>query len=360
MKKRQLCILMVAPTIGKQGGGGIATYVESLIIALPKNIIVKRIVTVKEAGLFNKLFTLLFSIIQIILLAIKNKKFTLAHVHTSSYNSFKRKSIIIKLLKFFNIPVILHLHAPDFHEYYNKSSLSKQQKIRNTFMSVDKTIVLSESWKKWYQSHIDVNIPPVVVYNGVDDFLTNNSPISQKKDVVLFLGTLGQRKGSYDLIKAFKLVVDSNKYAKLILAGGGEIEECKSLAKKLNIEGSVIFKGWINYSEKKELLNSSKIFVLPSYNEGFPLSILEAMSVGIPVISTNIGGIPEQIVNNESGYIIEAGDINVLAEKINFLLINENSLIKLGKNSRLEYINRFKLENIVKQIEAIYKMIGYV
>lgn len=344
---------MIAPTMGKDAGGGIAGYVDSLTGKFSSDFNVKRIVTMKKKYSFvDKVYRLVSALIQtIFILFSSNKK--VAHIHTSARNSFLRKSIFVRLMKLFNVPVILHLHSPDFHVYFEQLSDKKKGAIREIFRMADRVIVLSNSWKEWYIDTIDKH-EPLVFYNGVEDHLAVDDQISKRKNQILFLGRLGERKGTYDLIKAFKIVLEKHSDANLLLAGFGDLEGCEELAKSLKIDNSVEILGWIDYEKKKELLNSSKIYTLPSYNEGFPVSILEAMSARLPVISTRVGGIPEEIEDKETGFLIEAGDIAALSLTINRILDDEILCDQIGENARKRYLEQFALDKIVKELEGLY------
>ena len=126
---------------------------------------------------------------------------------------------------------------------------------------------------------------------------------------LLFLGLLGKNKGIYDLLECIRdHKVEFQGKLKLYIGGNGEIEHVKQLIKEYGIADIVIFEGWVSGDKKIELLNKSDAYILPSYKEGLPISILEAMSYGMPIISTPVGGIPEIVSNGENGYLVEPGN----------------------------------------------------
>lgn len=351
--KKKINIIMITPELSKDGGGGIAIYTQILAKELSSDFEVKRVVTLKERGIVNRVTVLLFSIVKVFyLLTTKNRK--VAHIHTAHDYSFLRKSIFVRLCKLFKTPVILHMHSPSFDLSFKNKSQKRQESIRKIFKLADKVIVLSEKEKKWYLNNIEKR-PPLVIYNGMNDLLTSNDKVSQRKNSILFLGELGHRKGTYDLIKAFKKVLENHHDTKLILAGDGEVDECKKLVNSLGLDNSVEFLGWVGLKRKRELLNSSKIFVLPSHQESFPLTILEAMSTRLPIISTFVGGIPEEIENNVSGLLINAGDIEALTTNILKLLDDSSLCDTIGQSGRERYLKYFRLNKITEDIENIYR-----
>ena len=111
----------------------------------------------------------------------------------------------------------------------------------------------------------------------------------------------------------------------MYIGGNGEIQRLKELINKHNIEDIVEFLGWISSMEKAIILNSTDVYILPSYNEGLPISILESMSYGKAIISTNVGGIPEIVRNKENGLLINPGELKQMEQAIDFFLENPDT-----------------------------------
>jgi glycosyltransferase involved in cell wall biosynthesis len=348
-------ILMLAPESTKEGGGGIAVYADMLTEELSNKYEICRVSTMKYSNFIDKVYRLMKGLVIIFILSLKKDKL-IAHINTAHNRSFIRKAIFCKFCKLLKIPVVLHLHSSEFHIYFENSTVKNQERIRDVFKNAEKVIVLSNSWKEWYIKNIEQR-EPTVIYNGMYDLSNSSDNVSSRDNNILFLGRLGDRKGTYDLIKAFKLVLDRKSDVKLILAGDGEIDECKNLAISLGIEHKIDFPGWIGANEKKILLNNCKIFVLPSYNEGFPLSILEAMSNRLPIISTNIGGIPEELDDTISGYLINPGDVEMLAVHILKILDDKDLCNSIGLQARKKFEDNFTIEKIIQDIELTYSEI---
>lgn len=129
------------------------------------------------------------------------------------------------------------------------------------------------------------------------------------------IGRLGQRKGTYDLIDAIDIARKSVPNIKCYLAGDGDIEKVKDLVKTRKLEKNIEVVGWADFDKKLELLSSVSTVVLPSYNEGLPMSILEGMACGKAIVSTTVGAIPE-VINKENGILVEAGDVKALSEAL--------------------------------------------
>lgn len=144
--------------------------------------------------------------------------------------------------------------------------------------------------------------------------------------------------------------------AKLVLIGDGpERSECERLARELKLENDVIFLG--KQDGLGEILSTADIFLLPSQSESFGLSALEAMSCGKPVISSSVGGIPELVVHNETGYIAEIGDVDRMAKYAIDLIKNEKKYRKFSENSRIRAVETFESSMIVPQYIKYYEKV---
>ncbi|WP_076418115.1 glycosyltransferase family 4 protein [Colwellia sp. UCD-KL20] len=277
----------------------------------------------------------------------------LFHIHMAMKGSFFRKMILVKLIKLFKGKVILHLHGSEFEVFYDGRGKFIQSLIRSTFLKVDVVIVLSKSWKKFIL-RVSESINVVVVPNFVKPIPKVESTTSNEGVVFIFLGALGKRKGIYDLLPAFKQHISKHPTSKLIVCGDGELDKVKALAKELDIQNSLEFPGWVNGAEKTALLNASDVVVLPSYNEGLPMVILEAMSLGKCVISTYVGGIPEAIKTNENGLLIEAGNIPELEAALSFSCLEEERT-RLGLAGLSSFEQLYSPNIIVPEIKNIYE-----
>ncbi|MEM0449107.1 MAG: glycosyltransferase family 4 protein [Methanomassiliicoccales archaeon] len=201
-----------------------------------------------------------------------------------------------------------------------------------------------------------------VIYNGIDinafnpgnkdvSFLKNMNPnIKTNMPIITFISRVVGKKGILTLLEAIKII---EKYydVQFIIAGPGD----QNIIKKL--PNSCLYLGYLTTEEKKKLLASSDIFVLPSYYENFPFAILEAMSSGTAIVTTNVGGIPEMITNDQEGILINPGDSKMLAETLISLIENDNKRKKLGEAARKKAIQEFNWNITAKKTELLYESI---
>ena len=114
-----------------------------------------------------------------------------------------------------------------------------------------------------------------------------------------------------------------------------------------------MYLGWVSGAEKIDVFNIADIFVLPSYNEGLPISILEAMSYGLPILSTTVGGIPEIVENGVNGFLVEPGDKNALLEFLEVLVLNKTKRLEMGEKSRLVVADHLP-NSVESQLKNLY------
>jgi len=158
----------------------------------------------------------------------------------------------------------------------------------------------------------------------------------EKSKNVLYMGMLVQHKGVHYLIKSFPLILKNHPDANLIILGDGkEKKSLKKMCEILNIQKKVKFYGRVPHHNIKEFISESNVIVVPSlWNENSPMVVYEASSVGRPVVGSKRGGIPELVKDGETGYIVNPGDIEMIAEKVSYILSNPSLGDKLGKNGR--------------------------
>jgi N-acetyl-alpha-D-glucosaminyl L-malate synthase BshA len=178
---------------------------------------------------------------------------------------------------------------------------------------------------------------------------------SPNEKILIHTSNFRQVKRVTDTIRILERVIKEIP-VKLVLVGDGpDRSECERLARQLNLFDHVRFLG--KQDGLVEILNSSDIFLIPSQSESFGLSALEAMACGIPVVASSVGGLPELIRHNETGYIAEIGDIDRMSKYVIDLLTNEKKYELFSRNSRERAVNLFDKDKIVPLYEKYYEKI---
>ena len=182
-------------------------------------------------------------------------------------------------------------------------------------------------------------------------FRKHIAPNNEK--VLIHTSNFRQVKRVPDTLKIFAKVIEEVP-AKLVLVGDGpDRSECERLCRQLGICDNVKFLG--KQDGLVEILNASDIFLIPSQSESFGLAALEAMACGLPVISSSVGGLPELVRHNETGYIAEIGDIDRMAKYTVDLLTNERKYKLFSKNARERTVSLFDKKIVIPQYEEYYK-----
>lgn len=190
----------------------------------------------------------------------------------------------------------------------------------------------------------------------VEPYIQNRPQITIKNAQplkILFLGWVDQYwKGILDLIKAFALL--KNTDAELHIAGDGtDMHNARNLVEQLGLSHKIVFHGWVQKVQKIELLRDSAIFVLPSYSEGYPNALVEAMAAGLPCIASKVGCIPDIIRHNENGCLIAAGNVADIAKYLDILLKDAPLRLSMGTQARTDVLKNNTLEQLLPKIKKI-------
>lgn len=305
------------------------------------------VTTTVTNGQVKKLLVLCKAILQFLYWMLFHPEIKIVHVQGSVGASFWRKAIFIYIAKFFHKKVVWHMHAGRFAVFYQQHRYA----VRKVVDKSDVIIALSEYWKEYFKNEFPTKRVEIIK-NVI------SAPVVHKQQTgyftLLFLGLLGKNKGIYDLLECIRdHKVEFQGKLKLYIGGNGEIEHVKQLIKEYGIADIVIFEGWASGDKKIELLNKSDAYILPSYKEGLPISILEAMSYGMPIISTPVGGIPEIVSNGENGYLVEPGNKEDIYKAIMSLLNDADLRNRMGRIS-LSRVGEHLPEYVEKQLETLY------
>ncbi|RLC37858.1 hypothetical protein DRH29_00375 [candidate division Kazan bacterium] len=229
----------------------------------------------------------------------------------------------------------------------------------------DKVIAVSNAVKKFLiESKITKPDKITVVYNGItplrskisekdiEEFRKKNG-IQPEDFIIGTVGSLNPAKDTATLIKAFARIAKSVPRAKLVIVGRGHLKHfLERLAKKQKIEDKVVFTG--SLANVLPALSTFKIFVLPSLSEAFGITLLEAMKVGVPIVATRVGGIPEIITHNHNGLLVEPKSPKKLSATL-LKLINDKKLMRKLCSNHAKTVEKFSAETMIRKTEDVYK-----
>lgn len=332
--------------------GGIATVVTGYLnSSLAGEYDLIYISSHKDGSKLKKLMTAVFAYLRFIWVCLFIRP-DIIHVHSSFGASFYRKMIFIITGRLFSIPIVNHIHGSEFDRFYTNASGVKKRLVADVYLKCDVIIVLSKEWKnKLEQAIKGINTSIVENFAVIPH---NIAAVEERKNIILFLGHIEAGKGVYDIPQIAKKVIKDIPDVKFVLCGNGKIDEFRRIVVENNMSNYIELTGWVNNQQKDELLNSSKICFLPSYSEALPMAILEGMAYGLPVVSTNVGGIPAVVSEGINGYLYEPGSITDFANAIIELLNNPNLWKKMHEDNIRKISNEFSIESNVEKVSAIY------
>jgi len=283
----------------------------------------------------------------------------LVHVQTASRSSFWRKSVVCLMARAAGRPYIVHLHGGGFSRFYeHECGPIRRRLIRSTLAHAALVIALSQEWRERLLK-ICPEARVEILHNAVSiPDRARSQP--HTSPTLLFLGHILPDKGIYELVKSFAAVAKRVPGLKLVLAGVGESEAVREQASLLGVSERMELPGWLGPEGKSAALAASTIFVLPSYHEGMPMALLEAMSWGMPVIATPVGGIPQIVKHEVNGLLVPPRDVAALTAAIERLLKDPALRDRLGEAARTTIATGFSLEDAMKKLDSIYRRFGLV
>ena len=278
-------------------------------------------------------------------------------VHTHLYRANTPGRIAAKLAQ---IPVVVanEHNVDEWKNFFQRSVDRALSRI------TDRIIAVSERVKKFYVE--EVGIPPgriTVLYNGVDleRFDKKVNVMEKRKELGLPLhsiivgsvGRLHPQKNYFNFIKAISLIVKKFSRVHFLLVGGGPLKErLKRFSRTLGLEEKISFLG--ERKDIEEIYPVMDIFVLSSDREGFPITILEAMACGLPVVATRVGGVEEEVEEGKTAFLVPPANSEALAEAITKLISSPSLRKEMGKKGK-ERVKLFRIEKMVERTEKLYR-----
>jgi len=279
------------------------------------------------------------------------------HVNMAKRLSVFRKGVLIAFCKLLGIPVVLHLHAAQLPQFYQKLPSPLKAMLRWVFSLPNACIVLGLSAQRFVSEELKVPLAKIeIVINGVPEpAVTRRTIVHGSAAKLLFLGNLTERKGVSDLLQAIAQTGFDASRLRVSLAGGGDIESYRTKAQSLGIEKMLTFEGWSDQKKVAQLLANADILILPSYDEGLPLVILEALANGVAVICTPVGEIPHVLTDKVNVSLVQPGDVKGIASSIQRLIEQPALRDELEKIGRAIYETSFSVTKFFDRVALIHK-----
>lgn len=275
-------------------------------------------------------------------------QYDIIHFHGNPGRSIRVQFAIFLYACLWRKKIILHVHIG------NQYTESVNDKVfAFCCRKADAIVTLGEMWKKY----IPVQDPSrvVAVYNPAPAISTPQSP----QKYFLFAAWLSMRYKAYDtLIKGWAIAAHNHPDWKLVICGGGEVEGLKKCIREERVGDTVDFLGWIEGEKKHNLFSHAYGYIMTSVQEGLPMSVLEALSEGIPVITTPVGTLPELLTNERDALIYDFNDANGLAQCITKLIEDSSIRNQLIKNGQQLVQDVLSTEMFIEKINKIYQSLS--
>ncbi|WP_231620956.1 glycosyltransferase family 4 protein [Carnobacterium maltaromaticum] len=335
-------ILMVGPNT--ESKGGIATVIRNF-----KNYYTDNRVIYFDSWVENKRMSsgaqALFNLNN----KIKKEQIDIVHFHVAQKGSFYRKALLAKRVRK-QTKVIFHMHASQFDTFYDEVNPKMKKYIRKTLDQLDGVVVLSEEWEQFYRTITTTKI--TIIENAVEVSKSiQYNPCSKK---IITLGRIGKRKGSYDILTLAERIAPNFPEVTFTLYGDGGIDKIEKQIKKRGIK-NVYLGGWIIKGEQEDVIKSSLLHLLPSYQEGLPMSILETMSFGIPNLTTTVGGIPQVVKDGENSMSTNPGEIDAMFTRLSHFLKNRDVREFYSMEAYKTIKSNFSLDSYFKKWNEFYE-----
>lgn len=303
----------------------------------------------------NQLQILLYSTFAFLRFIFTKNNYDIYHIHAAAKGSTFRKKMYAKVAKSWGKKIIIHIHGSQYKEFYGTLSPTGKKHVSDFLSSADLVLALSSSWKSWLDSAFSLSNCRILE-NGIDisRFACASTSPEDFQTSFLFLGRLGKRKGTADLILAVKEAVKVVPELDCYIAGDGSVEKYQDMVYEMHLEHNIHITGWVDFSGKINLLKKVSTLILPSYQEGLPMAILEAMSCGKAIISTTVGAIPE-VVTKENGILITPGDIAALTSAILKCCQDTAWMRRISSANMQKSRQQFSVEKMCGQLSEYYQ-----
>jgi glycosyltransferase involved in cell wall biosynthesis len=353
---RRIKVVQFGPALDVRGG--ITTVEQHICDHLASYVSMRHVATMDEGSKFGRAIVYMRAVREL-RRVLSNLDPSIVHIHFASRGSTLRKMILADMVTRAGRPLVLHAHGGYFDQFHRRLPSVLKHTVNGILQRANVVIALSSRWRDFYVSECEVSPSHVAVLPNPVRWTADVPNRSGRSTVqFLFLGRMCQKKGTYDLINAFAALPEAVRTrARLTLAGDGDVEAIRKLAEPFGEQVRVL--SWIDSAERERLLAQSDVFVLPSYIEGVPMALLEAMAAGLPSIVTPVGGIPEVLRHGLEGLMVEPARVTDLSAAMAQLVNHDGERIAAGRRAH-ERARSFDVHAYSRKLAEIYQRIAPV
>ena len=282
---------------------------------------------------------------------LKRLKPDVVHCHSSKAGLLGRLAA-----KSLNLPVVFTAHGWAFTDGISPKKQQIYSTLERFLARISGHIITVSEYDRQHGFKHNVGTPELVqtIHNGVPDIKTIAIEKSNSIVRLIMVARFEDPKDQYFLIQALSKLPKYLNWQIDFLGEGPNLQKCQELVANEKLDSKIIFHG--QSFKVKEFLNQADIFILISNYEGFPLTILEAMSTSLPIVASDVGGVNES-VSSENGYLIPKGGIDCLVQALTELIANTDLRQKLGNNSRYLYETQFSFNTMLQKTFDVYTQV---
>lgn len=321
-----------------------------LLVRSPKRYVegAKLAWSTKRAGIKGSLYQL-FYFAEAGLLAEELKIRKVQHLHNHFGDSGCTVSMLASTLS--GIPYSFTLHGPGI--FFEANTWRLDAKIKRAAF-VASISYFCRSQAAIFAEPEDVN-KLHIIHCGVNTEALTPVQHDGVGTEVIFVARLAELKGVSDLLRAVEKLVSEHGQIHLTVVGDGpERNRFEKLSKKLKLDHNVTFTGYLSQAEVADYLKRSHVLVLPSYAEGVPVSLMEALASQVPVIATQVGGVSELVEDGVNGFIVRPGDVDQLADRLGALLSDGALRQSMGEAGRATTVSDFNNDLESRRLKALF------
>lgn len=351
--------VVIATPFGEGQRGGIDRLMDLMVDTLHQRpelkVQTQRLVTRGPGSLAGAPFTFARALAELYG-AKRRGEIDVLHINLAAGGSAYRKAILGRAARSLGIPYIVHLHGSRFHQFWPTASEYWAHAVDRLFMESAEIIVLGRFWENLIVSRIPCVKSKVTVLPNATAPADAASPGTGEDPRVhiSFLGELGARKGTPQLVEALSRLAPRSDW-RATIAGNGDVEQTRLRVQALGIADRVGIPGWLDAAGVNGVLRNTDVFVLPSFAENLPMAILEAFARGIAVVATPVGAVSEVVDHGRNGLIVKTGDVGDLAAALELLVSDSELRRRLGANARRDHAQRFEIGGYLAEMAEIWQ-----
>lgn len=276
-------------------------------------------------------------------------RYDIIHFHTVPGTGLYTQLPQLLFAKLYRKKIIIELHVGN-----QLNNHTEDQFFKWWLKKGDQILLLARKWEDlFYEKYEDVKVTTDVLYNSCE--MVTEVRKEEKKKLILFAGFMNDNKAPHLLLEAWKTLKEEYPDWHISLMGNGDVPRFQAMADEMGLDESVDFPGYIVGEKKEQLMRAGSIYCMCSYEEGFPMVVLESWAHNTAVVTTPVGGLPDVIEDGKNCLVFPFGDSNALAKCLEQLITNEDLRWQLGHNGCLMATEKFSLMAINKDLDIIYE-----